>query len=89
MGGGCLQFHSGIIGHAEGAHQSSGDADARLEPDGFDIEATDSVDDAKPGADCPVGIVLMRLRVAEIDQHSAVRPERQRERRKGSRCSPR
>ena len=51
-------------------HQPGGDPDARLELDGFDIEATDRVDDAQPRADRPLGIVLMRPRVAEIDQHA-------------------
>ena len=49
-------------------HQPGGDPDARLELDGFDIEATDRVDDTQPGPDRPLGIVLMRSRVAEIDQ---------------------
>ena len=49
-------------------HQPGGDPDARLQLDGFDIEATDSVDDAQPRPDRPLGIVLMRSRVAEIDQ---------------------
>ena len=48
--------------------QPGGDPDARLELDGFDIEATDSVDHAQPRPDRPLGVVLMRLRVAEIDQ---------------------
>ena len=51
-------------------HQPGGDPDARLQLDGFDIEATDSVDDAQPRPDRPLGIVLMRSRVAEIDQNA-------------------
>ena len=49
-------------------HQSGSDPDPRLEFDGFDIEATDSVDGAQTRPDCPLGIVLMRARVAKIDQ---------------------
>ena len=49
-------------------HQPGGDPDARLQLDGFDIEATDGVDHAQPRPDRPLGIVLMRPRVAEIDQ---------------------
>jgi hypothetical protein len=51
-------------------HQPGGDADPRLELDGFDIEATDSVDRAQPRPDRPLGIVLMRSRVTEIDQNA-------------------
>jgi len=40
----------------------------RLQLDGFEIEATDSVDDAQPRPDRPLGIVLLRSRVAEIGQ---------------------
>jgi hypothetical protein len=40
--------------------------DAHLELYGFDIEATDRVDDTQPRPDRPLGIVLMRWR-AEID----------------------
>ena len=50
-------------------HQSSGDPDPRPELDGFDIEATDGVDGTQPRPDGAFGVVLMRLRVAEIDQH--------------------
>ena len=50
--------------------QPGGDPDARLELDGFDIQAPDRIDDAEPRADCPLGIVLMRPRVTEIDQHA-------------------
>jgi len=42
----------------------------RLQFDGFDIEAADSVDQPQPGSDSPLGIVLMRSRIAEIDQHA-------------------
>jgi hypothetical protein len=51
-------------------HQPGGDPDTRLELDGFDIEATDRVDHAQPCPDRPLGVVLMRLRVAEIHQHT-------------------
>ena len=49
-------------------HQPGGDPDARLELDGSDIEATDRVDDTQPGPDRALGVVLVRRRVAEIDQ---------------------
>jgi hypothetical protein len=42
----------------------------RAELDGFDIEATDRVDGPQPGPNRPLGIVLMRSRVTEIDQHA-------------------
>ena len=37
---------------------------------GFDIEAPDSVDQAQPRPDRPLGIVLMRSRVAQIGQYA-------------------
>ena len=37
---------------------------------GFDIEATDRLDHRQPGAHRPLRIVLMRPRIAEIDQHA-------------------
>ena len=37
---------------------------------GFDIEAADRVDCAQPCSHRPLGVVLMRLRIAEIDQHA-------------------
>ena len=40
--------------------QPGGNPDARLELDGFDIEATDGVDRAQPRPHRPLGIVLMR-----------------------------
>jgi hypothetical protein len=49
-------------------HQPGGDPDARFQLGGFDIEATDSVDDTQPRPDCPLGIVLMRSRIAEINE---------------------
>jgi hypothetical protein len=39
-----------------------------LQLDGPHIEATDRVDDTQPGPNRSLGIVLMRARVAEIDQ---------------------
>jgi hypothetical protein len=51
-------------------HQPGRDADARLQRDGFDIEAADSVDDTQPSPDRTLGIVLVCSRVAEINQHS-------------------
>ena len=50
-------------------HQPGGDPDPRLKLGGFDIEATDSFDQAQPCPDRPLGIVLMRSRIAEIDQN--------------------
>jgi hypothetical protein len=41
-----------------------------LEPNGFDIEATDRVDQMQPRPDRALAIILMRSRVAEIDQHA-------------------
>ena len=49
-------------------HQTGGDPDARVELDGFDIEAADGVDDTQPRPDRPLGIVLVGPRIAEIDQ---------------------
>jgi hypothetical protein len=40
-----------------------------LERDGFDIEAANSVDAGEASPHRPFGVVLMRLRVAEINQH--------------------
>jgi hypothetical protein len=51
-------------------HQPGGDPDARLELSRFDIQPTDRVDQAEPRPDRPLGIVLMRSRVPEIDQHT-------------------
>jgi hypothetical protein len=34
------------------------------------LEPADSVDDGEPGANCPFGVVLVRLRIAKIDQHA-------------------
>ena len=49
-------------------HQPGGNANARLKLDGFDIKATDGADQSQPGPDCPLGVILMGARVAEIDQ---------------------
>ena len=40
-----------------------------MEFDGFDIEATNRLDHRQSGAHPSLGIVLMRLRIAEINQH--------------------
>ena len=46
----------------------AGDADSCLK---FDrSKATDSLDRAQSGPDCPFGIVLVGSRIAEIDQHA-------------------
>ncbi len=50
-------------------HQPGSDPDPRVERAGFDIEASDTVDDAQPRPDRPLGIILMRSRVTEINQH--------------------
>jgi len=50
-------------------HQSRGDPDARSELNGFDVEATDSVDRAQRRPHRPLGVVLMRLRVPKIYQY--------------------
>src|SRR6516225_289726 len=52
-------------------HEPGGDADARLQRDGTDIEAADRIDNAQPRPDSMLCIILMRARVAEID-HDAV-----------------
>ena len=51
-------------------HKSTGDPNACLELDRFDIEATDSVDSPQPRPDRPLGVILMRSRVAEINQYT-------------------
>jgi hypothetical protein len=51
-------------------HQPSRDPDARLQLYGFDIEATDRVDQPQPGPDRPLRIVLMCSRIAEINEHA-------------------
>jgi len=51
-------------------HQPGGDPDARLQFDGIDMEAADGVDSAQPRPYRPLGVVLMRLRVAEINQNA-------------------
>jgi hypothetical protein len=43
-----------------------------LQPDGFNIEATYGIDCAQPRSHRPLGVVLMRLRVAEIHQDAVV-----------------
>jgi hypothetical protein len=50
--------------------QPGGDPDARLQLDRFDFQAGDGIDDIKPSADRALGIVLMRSRIAEIDEHA-------------------
>jgi len=49
-------------------HQPGGDTDASSQLAGFDREATDTLDDSKPRADCMLRIVFVGSRVAEIDQ---------------------
>src|SRR5215472_2128374 len=51
-------------------HQSGGDPDARLELNGFDIKAIDSLDHAQSCKDRPLCLILMSSRVAEIDEHA-------------------
>src|SRR5262249_16957391 len=51
-------------------HQPGGDPDARWELGGFASEATDSVDGAQSRPHRPLGVVLMRLWVAEKNQNT-------------------
>src|SRR6516162_6321 len=51
-------------------HQTGGDPDPRLQLDGSDLEAADRVGYAKPSADRPLGVVLMRTRKPEIHQYA-------------------
>ena len=51
-------------------HQPGGNPNARLELDRFDIEATYGSDCAQPRSHRPLGVILMRLRIAEIGEHS-------------------
>src|SRR5262249_28336452 len=51
-------------------HDPSCDPDARLKLDGFEIETTYSIDDAQPGTHRPLSIVLMRPRIAKIDENA-------------------
>jgi len=44
------------------------DPDARLKLDGCDIEPADSLDHSESGADRPRGIILVRPRVAKINE---------------------
>jgi len=46
------------------------DPDARLQFAGPDIEAADGVDRAQPRPNRPLGIILMRSRIAEINHHA-------------------
>jgi hypothetical protein len=48
-------------------HQPGRDPDPRLQFNGSDVEATNRIDQTQPRPDRPLGIVLMRSRVAEID----------------------
>ena len=49
-------------------HQPGGYADPCLQLDGLDIEAAHRVDAGEAGPHPPFGVVLMRLRVTEINQ---------------------
>jgi hypothetical protein len=51
-------------------HQPGGDPDARLELSRFDIQPDRPRRSSGARPDRPLGIVLMRSRVAEIDQHT-------------------
>jgi hypothetical protein len=48
--------------------RAGGDPDARSEFHGFDIDATDSVDQHQPRPDRPLGVVPMGARIAEISR---------------------
>jgi hypothetical protein len=69
---GAAAFQRGIsrAGGIADDHQPGGDPDPRMELDGFDVEAADRVDDTQPCSHRPLGIVLMRSGVAEIDEHA-------------------
>ncbi len=49
-------------------HQAGGNADAHLQP-GFigDLQFADGLDNIKPGAHRPLGVVFMGLRITEIN----------------------
>jgi hypothetical protein len=49
--------------------QPGGNADTGLELNRPDIEASDGIGEAQPGADRTLGIVLVRLRI-EISEHT-------------------
>src|SRR5204862_5463947 len=51
-------------------HQPGGNPDARPQLDGSDIEPTHGVESAQPRPDRPLSIVLMRLRIAEINENA-------------------
>ena len=51
-------------------HQPGRDPYPGLQCDGFAVEPAHRIDDAKTRTDSPLGIVLMRPRVAEIDQNA-------------------
>ena len=51
-------------------YEASGDPDSRSKLNGLDIEPTNGVDHAEPRPDRALGIILMRPRIAEIDEHA-------------------
>ena len=57
---------------ARRARARPGDPDMRLEPDRFDIEATDSIDQAQTGLTARSASSSL-LAVPEIDQHAVAR----------------
>src|SRR5262245_39845686 len=56
--------------HIADDHQACGNTNSTLELDGFHVEAIDGVDGAESRPHSPFGVVLMRLRVAEIGQNA-------------------
>ena len=50
--------------------KSSGDADAHLQFVALCVQSTDCIDSLQSGSDCPLGIVLVGARVAEINQYA-------------------
>ena len=69
----CLAYDRLLLGraladHVADDHQTGGDADARLELYRFDLDAADRFDRSQSRSHRPLGIVLMGLRVAVIDQ---------------------
>src|ERR1700731_4724278 len=62
-----LFLRSAVADKIADDHQPGSDTDTRLKLDRPDIKAPDSVDRTKPRPHRPLGVVFVRLRVAEID----------------------
>ena len=75
---GCLPNARLLLGRANANqapddHQSGGNPDPDLRLNTFDLEPTDSFDDAQPRPHSSLGVVFMRLRIAEIGQDAVAR----------------